>query len=105
VNGETMQQASTADLVFSVPALIAELSAVLPLEPGDLIFTGTPAGVGMVRKPPRFLAPGDELSTYIEGIGEMHHTFVAARSAVSDDETTQPPQQLDARALNILEER
>jgi 2-keto-4-pentenoate hydratase/2-oxohepta-3-ene-1,7-dioic acid hydratase in catechol pathway len=77
VNGETMQQASTAELVFSVPALIAELSAVLPLGPGDVIFTGTPAGVGMVRNPPRFLRPGDQLCTYIEGIGEMRHTFVA----------------------------
>jgi 2,4-diketo-3-deoxy-L-fuconate hydrolase len=77
VNGETMQHASTADLVFSVPALIAELSSVLTLEPGDVIFTGTPAGVGMVRKPPRFLQAGDELITYIEGIGEMRHTFTA----------------------------
>jgi 2,4-didehydro-3-deoxy-L-rhamnonate hydrolase len=80
LNGETVQSASTADLVFSVPALIAELSAVVALEPGDLIFTGTPEGVGMVRNPPRFLAPGDELVTYIEGIGEMRHTFTAHAS-------------------------
>jgi 2,4-didehydro-3-deoxy-L-rhamnonate hydrolase len=105
VNGETMQQASTADLVFSVSALIAELSAVLPLEPGDLIFTGTPAGVGMVRNPPRFLQPGDELSTYIEGIGEMHHTFVAGPSAASDDEATLSLQTLGAPTPSIREER
>ena len=80
LNGETVQRASTRDLVYSVPALIAELSAIVALEPGDLIFTGTPAGVGMVRNPPRFLAPGDELVTYIEGIGEMHHTFTANSS-------------------------
>ena len=55
----------------------AELSSVLTLEPGDVIFTGTPAGVGMVRNPPRFLQAGDELFTYIEGIGEMRHTFTA----------------------------
>ena len=79
LNGEVLQHASTADLVFSVPALIAELSAVLPLEPGDVIFTGTPGGVGFVRKPPRFLAPGNELVTYVTGIGEMRHTFKASQ--------------------------
>ncbi|MHB8689976.1 MAG: fumarylacetoacetate hydrolase family protein [Solirubrobacteraceae bacterium] len=105
VNGETMQQASTADLVFSVPALIAELSAVLPLEPGDVIFTGTPAGVGMVRNPPRFLRPGDQLSTYIEGIGEMRHTFVAGPPAVSDVDATLSLQRLGARTPSIREER
>jgi hypothetical protein len=78
---------------------------VLPLEPGDLIFTGTPAGVGMVRNPPRFLRPGDELSTYVEGIGEMRHTFVAAPPAVSDEEITLSPQQLGARTPSTLEER
>jgi 2-keto-4-pentenoate hydratase/2-oxohepta-3-ene-1,7-dioic acid hydratase in catechol pathway len=75
INGEVMQHGSTAELVFSVPALIAELSAVLPLEPGDVIFTGTPSGVGLMRKPPRFLTPGDELVTYVTGLGEMRHTF------------------------------
>jgi hypothetical protein len=69
VNGDVMQKASTADLIFSVPALIAELSAVLPLAPGDVIFTGTPEGVGAARKPPRYLQPGDELVSRIEGIG------------------------------------
>lgn len=105
VNGETMQHASTADLVFSVPALIAELSAVLPLQPGDVIFTGTPAGVGMVRNPPRFLQPGDELSTYIEGIGEMRHTFVAPVSKASDKGATLSLQQLGAGASSIREDR
>ena len=56
VDGETVQDARTSDLVFAVPELVAELSAVLPLLPGDLIFTGTPAGVGVTRKPARFLA-------------------------------------------------
>jgi 2-keto-4-pentenoate hydratase/2-oxohepta-3-ene-1,7-dioic acid hydratase in catechol pathway len=73
-----MQKGRTSDLVFSVPALVAKLSAVLPLEPGDVIFTGTPAGVGAGRNPMRFLAAGEELVSFIEGIGEMHHRLVAA---------------------------
>ncbi len=56
-----MQKSRTSDMVFSVPRLIAELSAILPLLPGDVIFTGTPAGIGATRKPPRFLQPGDVL--------------------------------------------
>ena len=58
IDGETVQDARTSDLIFSVPRLVAELSAVLPLLPGDVIFTGTPAGVGVTRKPPRFLQAG-----------------------------------------------
>lgn len=77
VNGETMQDARTTDLIFGVPELIAELSAVLPLRPGDLIFTGTPAGVGVVRRPPRFLQPGDTLESWIEGIGTIRSHIVA----------------------------
>jgi 2,4-diketo-3-deoxy-L-fuconate hydrolase len=83
VNGETMQLANTRDLIFSVPSLIEHLSHVLPLEPGDVIFTGTPGGVGMARTPPRFLRPGDELVSHIAGIGEMRHTFIAPRSTRS----------------------
>jgi 2-keto-4-pentenoate hydratase/2-oxohepta-3-ene-1,7-dioic acid hydratase in catechol pathway len=77
VNGEQMQKGRTSQLIFSVPELIEQLSAVTPLLPGDLIFSGTPSGVGMGRTPPRWLAPGDVLTSYIEGIGEMRHTFVA----------------------------
>lgn len=77
VNGESVQSGTTADLIFSVPSLIARLSAVLPLEPGDVIFTGTPAGVGFARTPSRFLRPGDELVTEIPGIGELRQHFVA----------------------------
>jgi 2,4-didehydro-3-deoxy-L-rhamnonate hydrolase len=76
-----VQQGSTADLVFSVPALVAELSAMVPLLPGDVVFTGTPAGVGLVRMPPRFLQPGEELVSRIEGIGDMRHTFRWAAGA------------------------
>jgi len=76
VNGETVQDGRTSDLVFTVPALIARLSAVLALLPGDVIFTGTPAGVGMSRQPPRYLAVGDVLETWIGGIGTMRHRFI-----------------------------
>jgi 2-keto-4-pentenoate hydratase/2-oxohepta-3-ene-1,7-dioic acid hydratase in catechol pathway len=78
VNGETMQDARTSDLVFNVPQLVAELSAILQLLPGDLIFTGTPSGVGIVRKPPIFLKPGDTLETWIEGVGTIRNQMVAA---------------------------
>jgi 2,4-didehydro-3-deoxy-L-rhamnonate hydrolase len=77
VNGQQMQKGRTSDLLFSVPALVAELSRVVSLEPGDVIFTGTPAGVGVARKPQIFLAPGDELVTRVEGIGELRHRFVS----------------------------
>lgn len=77
INGEEVQKGRTRDLIFSVPALIAGLSAVLPLLPGDVIFTGTPAGVGLGRHPQRWLAAGDELVSTIEGIGELRQTFVA----------------------------
>ncbi|MBV2354026.1 fumarylacetoacetate hydrolase family protein [Streptomyces sp. J2-1] len=76
VNGEQVQDGTTADLLFPVAELIEGLSAVLPLHPGDLIFTGTPAGVGLGRSPQRFLAPGDVLTSRIEGIGELRQSFV-----------------------------
>ena len=77
VNGETMQDARTGGMIFGVPELIAHLSSVTVLEPGDLIFTGTPAGIGATRKPARFLAGGDELVTTIEGLGAQRITFRA----------------------------
>ncbi|MGW6961874.1 fumarylacetoacetate hydrolase family protein [Streptomyces chartreusis] len=78
VNGTVMQQASTSDLLYSVPALIAELSAKLPLLPGDIIFSGTPGGIGAARKPPQYLEDGDELVTTVEGISEIRQRFVSA---------------------------
>jgi 2-keto-4-pentenoate hydratase/2-oxohepta-3-ene-1,7-dioic acid hydratase in catechol pathway len=77
VDGEVVQDGRTDDLVFSVPRLVAELSAVLPLLPGDVIFTGTPSGVGMARQPPRSLQPGQVLESWIEGIGTIRNTCVA----------------------------
>ena len=76
VDGETVQDARTSDLVYDVPHLVEELSRVLPLLPGDLCFTGTPSGVGVSRQPPRFLAPGQVLESWIEGIGTMRNRLV-----------------------------
>ncbi|MTD55234.1 fumarylacetoacetate hydrolase family protein [Amycolatopsis pithecellobii] len=77
INGEQVQKGRTRDMVFGVGELIARLSAVTPLLPGDVIFTGTPAGVGLGRTPQRFLSPGDELVSYVRGVGEMSHRMVA----------------------------
>ncbi len=71
VNGELRQNASVADLIFDVPTLIRDLSAGMTLVPGDVIATGTPAGVGIGFDPPRFLTPGDEVSATIEPIGTL----------------------------------
>jgi 2-keto-4-pentenoate hydratase/2-oxohepta-3-ene-1,7-dioic acid hydratase in catechol pathway len=78
LNGEQMQKAHTGELIFPIPALVAYLSAVLPLLPGDLILTGTPSGIGWARTPPRFIQPGDELTSYVDGIGAMRHRFTPA---------------------------
>ncbi len=81
LNGETMQDSRTNDLIFSVPALIECLSGIVTLLPGDVIFTGTPSGVGAARKPPRFLSPGDVLVSTIEGIGSITTTLTGASVA------------------------
>jgi 2-keto-4-pentenoate hydratase/2-oxohepta-3-ene-1,7-dioic acid hydratase in catechol pathway len=78
VNGNQMQKGRTRDLIFSVPAMLAALSRRLPLLPGDVLFTGTPSGVGLGRSPQVWLAPGDELVSYVAGIGELRQRFVAA---------------------------
>jgi 2,4-diketo-3-deoxy-L-fuconate hydrolase len=78
INGQEMQKSRTSDLVFSVPELIAQLSAVLTLKPGDVIFTGTPAGVGLGRKPQVWLQPGDELVSWITGLGSIRQMMVAS---------------------------
>ena len=76
VDGEKVQDARTSDLIFGVPRLVAELSAVLPLLPGDVVFTGTPAGVGVARQPARFLAPGQTLESWVEGVGTIRNRCV-----------------------------
>ncbi len=78
LNGQQMQKGRTDDFVFTVPELVASLSAVVTLLPGDLIFTGTPAGIGWARDPKVLLRPGDRLVTHAEVIGELTTTFTAA---------------------------
>jgi 2-keto-4-pentenoate hydratase/2-oxohepta-3-ene-1,7-dioic acid hydratase in catechol pathway len=78
INGQEMQRGRTRDLIFSVPDLISRLSAVMPLLPGDVIFTGTPAGVGLGRDPQVWLQAGDELVSWVDGVGEIRQTFVSA---------------------------
>jgi 2-keto-4-pentenoate hydratase/2-oxohepta-3-ene-1,7-dioic acid hydratase in catechol pathway len=73
VNGELRQETSTADMIFGVPELIAFISETCTLEPGALILTGTPSGVGMSMDPPRFLASGDTVRIEIEGLGAIEH--------------------------------
>ena len=80
VNGTEVQGASTSLLVFDVPEIVSALSRVVELLPGDLVFTGTPAGVGLGRDPQTYLAPGDVLETTVEGVGRMRHTFVGDAS-------------------------
>ena len=77
VSGETLQHSNTRELIFKIPDLIAFLSSVFTLEPGDIVSTGTPAGVGFARKPPRYLRAGDEVIVKIPAIGELRNPVVA----------------------------
>ena len=77
LNGEVLQDSNTSNLIFGVGKLIAYLSSVFTLEPGDIISTGTPAGVGFARKPPVWLKPGDEVEVEIEGIGTLINPVIA----------------------------
>ena len=71
LNGKTMQRGNTRDMIFNSAKVIAYLSTVLPLQPGDVIATGTPAGVGFSRKPPVFMQPGDVCEVEFEKIGVL----------------------------------
>jgi 2,4-didehydro-3-deoxy-L-rhamnonate hydrolase len=73
VNGDTLQQGSTADMIFSVAEIVAFVSAATTLLPGDVIATGTPAGVGMAQDPPRWLRPGDSVACEVEGLGALRN--------------------------------
>ena len=77
INGEVVQSSRTSAMILPVGVLIERLSAICPLLPGDLIFTGTPAGVGMGRNPEKYLKAGDEVVSRIEGIGEIRQRCVA----------------------------
>ncbi|MEN3308484.1 MAG: hypothetical protein V7603_4686 [Micromonosporaceae bacterium] len=78
VNGATVQEANTRQMILPVPALVSRLSAVCTLLPGDLVFTGTPGGLGMSMRPPRYLRVGDEVRSHITGIGELCNVCVPA---------------------------
>jgi 2-keto-4-pentenoate hydratase/2-oxohepta-3-ene-1,7-dioic acid hydratase in catechol pathway len=82
LNGEIMQDSNTGDMIFDVATLIATLSEAMTLEPGDVIATGTPSGVGYARTPPVFMRPGDVTEIEIECIGTLSNT-VARRAATS----------------------
>jgi len=75
LNGELMQDASTADMLFPVARLIAYVSRYMTLEPGDVLATGTPAGIGAFRKPPRYLQPGDRLRMEVSRVGVLEHAI------------------------------
>jgi len=81
IGGEQLQHSNTRELIFKIPELIEFISSVVTLEPGDVVSTGTPAGVGYARKPPRFLRPGDEVVIRVQGIGELRNPVVAEASA------------------------
>jgi 2-keto-4-pentenoate hydratase/2-oxohepta-3-ene-1,7-dioic acid hydratase in catechol pathway len=77
IDGETLQSSNTSDLIFKIPALIAHLSSLTPLEAGDVISTGTPEGVGLGRTPKRWLKPGEEVVVTISGLGQLRNRTVA----------------------------
>ena len=78
LNGETVQASNTSDMVFSVRQIISYMSQFMELQPGDIIATGTPSGVGMGMSPQRFLRPGDMMEAEVEGLGRQRQTVVAA---------------------------
>jgi 2-keto-4-pentenoate hydratase/2-oxohepta-3-ene-1,7-dioic acid hydratase in catechol pathway len=77
IGGVMLQKSNTKELIFKIPELIEYISQVVTLEPGDIVATGTPPGVGFAQKPPRWLRPGDEVIVRIEGIGELRNPVVA----------------------------
>jgi 2-keto-4-pentenoate hydratase/2-oxohepta-3-ene-1,7-dioic acid hydratase in catechol pathway len=77
VNGETLQNSNTKELIFKIPDLVEFLSDIMTLEPGDIISTGTPSGVGFSYNPPKWLKPGDEVVVTVQGLGELRNTCVA----------------------------
>jgi 2-keto-4-pentenoate hydratase/2-oxohepta-3-ene-1,7-dioic acid hydratase in catechol pathway len=78
IDGQTLQQANTRDLIFDIPAVLGYISAIVPLEPGDIVSTGTPQGVGLGRTPQRWMRPGEEVAVAVSGIGRLVNRTVAA---------------------------
>ncbi|MBV9489352.1 MAG: fumarylacetoacetate hydrolase family protein, partial [Verrucomicrobia bacterium] len=89
LNGELVQDGSTADWLFSLPKLLSFLSHTMTLEPGDVVSTGTPAGVGVFRKPPRFLKPGDVVRLEADGIGVLENPVIASFQPDAQPDTPQ----------------
>jgi 2-keto-4-pentenoate hydratase/2-oxohepta-3-ene-1,7-dioic acid hydratase in catechol pathway len=89
INGEVLQNSNTRELIFKVPQLIAYVSSVCTLEPGDVISTGTPSGVGFSHKPPRWLRPGDDCVVYVQGIGELRNRVIAEAESASSSAAKQ----------------
>jgi 2-keto-4-pentenoate hydratase/2-oxohepta-3-ene-1,7-dioic acid hydratase in catechol pathway len=77
INGETLQKSNTRELIFKLPRLISYISTMMPLMPGDIISTGTPAGVGMGRNPQRWLKPGDDVVVEVTGVGSLRSPVLA----------------------------
>lgn len=77
INGERLQHSNTRHLIFGIPALIEYISSVCTLQPGDIVSTGTPSGVGFSHKPPRWLRPGDEVAVEVQGLGVLRNPCVA----------------------------
>ena len=78
LNGETVQDSSTDDMIFTVREIVSYMSQFMELQPGDIIATGTPSGVGMGMKPQRFLKPGDVMEVEVEGLGRQRQVAQAA---------------------------
>jgi 2-keto-4-pentenoate hydratase/2-oxohepta-3-ene-1,7-dioic acid hydratase in catechol pathway len=76
VSGEVLQKSNTRELIFKLPKLISYISQVMTLKPGDIITTGTPAGVGLAHKPPRWLRPGDVCVVEVAGLGQLRNPVV-----------------------------
>jgi 2-keto-4-pentenoate hydratase/2-oxohepta-3-ene-1,7-dioic acid hydratase in catechol pathway len=85
-----MQDATTADMIWSVAELIEHISRAITLEPGDIIATGTPSGVGVFRDPPVFLEPGDRVRCEIEGIGSVENPIIDWSDDTGDGDATSP---------------
>ncbi len=94
LNGEVMQNSNTRNLIFRLPELIAFLSSVFTLEPGDVVSTGTPGGVGFARKPPVYLQPGDEVVVRVQGLGELRNPVVPRVDGTVRRMTAEEPQNI-----------
>lgn len=105
VNDKVEQSGTTSDLIFSVTELVLYMSQFLTLEPGDIIATGTPGGVGFVQKPPRFLQSGDVLCTRIEGIGELRNTIRIGSNPAGRSRRTTPLSNLNGPLCSGHHER